>query len=164
MSRPILTASLLWIPLAILSPVRPLVVVGESMRPVLQPGQLLLLHRDYYRSHTPERGDIIAFRWNDRVYIKRVHALAGETVPLLCQPGYCSPLLPGLESKARRLEHRRPLFHVRSDLVPAKHVYCLGDYHAASVDSREMGPIPVSAILGRVQPLWGSAAPGASGV
>jgi signal peptidase I len=148
-----LASLLVWLPFAVLSPVRPLVIVGSSMTPALQPGQLVLLHRDYYRTHRLERGHAVAFRWKGRVYVKRVHALAGETVLLLCQPDYCTPIVPGLEAKARQLARRKSLFSVRAEIVPVNHFYCLGDYRAASVDSRELGPIPTSSILGRVQPL-----------
>jgi hypothetical protein len=51
----------------------------------------------------------------------------------------------------RRLAHRSSLFSLKHEVVPPDHFFCLGDHTTASVDSRELGPIPVSAILGRVQ-------------
>jgi signal peptidase I len=152
-SKLFLSYLVLCLPLASWSGVRPMIVLGTSMEPTLASGQLVLLHREYYRTHRLERGHVVAFRWQGRVYVKRVHALAGEQVHLVCQTGYCFPTWKEVEARQRRLAQRSPIFHVRSVPVPKGAFFSLGDHYAASIDSRDFGPIPVSAILGRVQSL-----------
>jgi signal peptidase I len=120
------------------------------MLPELRSGQVVLLDSHYYRRHALERGDIVAFEWEGTTYVKRVHALSGETVRLVCNYGDCRPIALGQKQKAERLAERIPSVAVRTRVVPPDHFYCLGDYASASVDSRELGPIPISAILGRV--------------
>ncbi len=51
---------------------------GESMRPVLEPGVLVLVDRDAFRSVSPKPGDIVAARHpyrRDVTIVKRVEAI-----------------------------------------------------------------------------------------
>src|ERR1051326_2393397 len=81
-AKNLLSCLLLWLPLALSASVRPLIVVGSSMDPALMSGQLVLLHQDYYRTHSLEPGDVVAFRWKGAIYVKRVFALGGARVKL----------------------------------------------------------------------------------
>ena len=60
--------------------------VGDSMKPVLENGDVVLVNRVIYNATKPKRGDIIVFKpkGNNNVhyYIKRVIALPGETVEM----------------------------------------------------------------------------------
>jgi signal peptidase I len=143
-------------PLISWSNVRPLVVLGSSMEPSLLSGQVVLLDRDYYRHHPLEAGHVVAFVWQGKTYVKRIAAVAGESVNLLCQDGYCTPTSPELKERAQRLARKRPRFKFHTRHIDRGHFWCLGDYLSASVDSRELGAIPTSAVLGRVQSMWGS--------
>ena len=62
-------------------------VVGDSMKPVLENGDVVLVNRIVYNAVKPKRGDIIVFKpkGNDssHYYIKRVVGLPGETVEIL---------------------------------------------------------------------------------
>jgi signal peptidase I len=158
-AKTFLSCLLLWLPLAFSSGVRPLVVVGSSMDPALRPGQVALLHRDYYRAHPLEHGDVVAFRWKGYVYVKRVDALAGDRLELACNGSYCYPAVSGTEAKLRRLAQRDPTVGLRTVVVPPGCFFALGDNIPASIDSRELGPIPTTAILGRVESLAGSMLP-----
>lgn len=150
-SKLYLIAPILLSPLMFLSGLRPLVVLGSSMSPELHSGQIVMLDRHYYRQHPLERGQVVAFRWQERTYVKRVYALPGDTVRLLCNQGYCSPIRPDAVAALRRVVAKHPILSIRETRVPLDHFFCLGDYPSASVDSRELGPIPVDAILGRVR-------------
>lgn len=59
---------------------------GDSMRPELKNGDVVLVNRLVYNAMTPKRGDIIAFKPNGRenahYYIKRIVGLPGETVQI----------------------------------------------------------------------------------
>ena len=61
--------------------------VGDSMKPVLENGDVVLVNRIVYNATTPKRGDIIVFRprgnENSHYYIKRIVGLPGETVEIL---------------------------------------------------------------------------------
>lgn len=59
---------------------------GDSMKPALKNGDVVLMNRMVYNVSNPKRGDIIAFRPNGNenahYSIKRVVALPGETVQI----------------------------------------------------------------------------------
>ncbi len=61
--------------------------IGDSMRPVLENGDVVLVNRLVYNARRPRRGDIIVFKpkgnENSHYYIKRVIALPGETVEII---------------------------------------------------------------------------------
>jgi signal peptidase I len=61
------------------------VVQGSSMTPTFRPGQLFLLDRGYYRNHPIQRGDVVVVRSNGHTMIKRVFAVAGDSIWLLVQ-------------------------------------------------------------------------------
>ncbi|MBO1719762.1 MULTISPECIES: signal peptidase I [Extibacter] len=61
--------------------------IGDSMNPVLENGDVVLINRIVYNATSPKRGDIIAFKpkgnENAHYYIKRIVGLPGETVEII---------------------------------------------------------------------------------
>ena len=61
--------------------------IGDSMNPVLENGDVVLVNRIVYDASSPKRGDIIIFRPNGNenmhFYIKRIIGLPGETVQII---------------------------------------------------------------------------------
>lgn len=61
--------------------------VGDSMKPVLNNGDMVLVNRLVYNAMMPRRGDVIVFKpkgnKNSHYYIKRVIGLPGETVEII---------------------------------------------------------------------------------
>ena len=57
-------------------------VVGESMRPGLKTGDLLLIDKRAYANSDPRRGDVVLARHEHDLIIKRVVGLPGEEVAL----------------------------------------------------------------------------------
>ncbi len=61
--------------------------VGDSMKPVLSNGDVVLVNRIVYNAKRPKRGDIIVFKpkgnENSHYYIKRIVGMPGETVKIL---------------------------------------------------------------------------------
>lgn len=61
--------------------------IGDSMNPVLENGDVVLVNRIVYNATSPDRGDIIAFKpkgnENAHYYIKRIVGLPGETVEII---------------------------------------------------------------------------------
>jgi signal peptidase I len=137
----------------IASPLTVTTVLGHSMAPTLRPGSSYVLDRSYYRSHALCQGDIVVFRLKGETYIKRVHALPGDRVWVLRDDDGEDRLLePSEVARFRRLNTggRLARYRVIAVTIPPDHCYVLGDNRANSIDSRELGPVPVSGILGRV--------------
>lgn len=129
-------------------------VDGHSMDTTLHDGDRVLVNKLSYRLHDPNRGDVVVLETLEdagaRDLIKRVVALPGETVeyrecvlyvdgrellepyldPTIVQPGNCGE---GQESL----------------VVPEESVFVLGDNRGGSKDSRELGPISYSELVGR---------------
>lgn len=76
--------------LAIVIPIRvfiaqPFIVNGESMVPTFENGDYLIIDEVTYRRHSPDRGEVVVFRFptnHKRFLIKRVIGLPGETVSI----------------------------------------------------------------------------------
>lgn len=134
---------------ALLSPLRPAVVVGSSMSPTLEPGQVVWCERGSQLAL--RRGDVVLARVDGDVCVKRVFAVGGdhfwktwgasrdESMPQLLDVG--APVGPW---------HRRyPSFQFHEERVPSGMVYLVGD-GISSVDSRKYGPVTTEALIGRV--------------
>jgi signal peptidase I len=58
----------------------PYAVSQSSMEPTLYQGDKILVNQDYYSHHAFADGDLLVFRHGDALLIKRISALAGETI------------------------------------------------------------------------------------
>jgi signal peptidase I len=135
------------------------VVEGSSMHPNFQDSEHLLVNKLAYRTHGPERGDVVVFRSagpGSKDFIKRIIGLPGETVSLENGRVYID---------GQRLEEPwQPSFD-RSDYprykVPEGHYFVLGDNRGNSNDSRVFGTpfgspgltepgVPADRLVGRV--------------
>lgn len=123
-------------------------VEGHSMAPNLQPGQYLVVDRISYKLFsTPKRGDVIIFtppNRDDRDYVKRVIGLSGEEVAIRQGKVFINDTLLdepfGADLDQSSLD---PL------VVPAGHVFVLGDNRANSNDSRHWKTLAIDRIIGR---------------
>lgn len=126
-------------------------VSGTSMLPTLRSGEYLLITRGW--SH-PVAGDLVVLMWTHgrttEEIVKRVVAVGGDRVRVRgdvaqvdgAPERFPHQMIVGTESIDRDLT------------VPAGSVYVLGDNRPVSLDSRFFGPLPVSAIHGRVVAVW----------
>ena len=57
-------------------------VVGKSMLPTLNPGNLLIVDKNAYRLNEPARGDVVLAQYRNELVIKRIIALPGEQVEI----------------------------------------------------------------------------------
>ncbi|MGF7016441.1 signal peptidase I [Lachnospiraceae bacterium PF1-21] len=66
---------------------RQISVAGNSMKPVADNGDTVLINTIVYNAFRPKRGDVIAFRpkgnENSHYYVRRVIGLPGETIELI---------------------------------------------------------------------------------
>jgi signal peptidase I len=119
-------------------------VQGDSMHPTFRNGQWLLVRRHNWPSPPLRVGDVVVFRLEDDILVKRIAAMGGQVVPAM------RPMIVFVPS------HQRP-GHWDSAVVPSAplrvppdQLYVLGDNALVSDDSRNFGPVPVSTLLGRV--------------
>lgn len=130
-------------------------VMGNSMVPTLQSGQWITIDRHYYRDHRPRAGEVVVFRHGGTTYIKRVYAGEGETIYLLAEGGrgertFVQPIRRGHEKGVGAAMARSASLAVRRLTVPEGSFFALGDAINNSIDSRELGPIDSTSIIGRV--------------
>ena len=136
------------------APIRPGVVLGESMAPAFHSGQVFLTTRVRH-ADALQRGDVVLLTVDGQLFLKRIRAVGGDTVYAVRSGGKGSTveriISTGELGSVRRLLGRyRGLGELVEFSVPEGHVYVLGDSESNSFDSRHFGPVPWEAIRGRV--------------
>ncbi len=137
--------------------VTPTQVKGDSMKPNFTDGQYVIVDRWAYWFAKPKRGDVVVFRTSaGDYYIKRVIALPGETVRVEGDHVYINGSLLReyyIEEEIQSYQAAGGYNHLDypETLVPAGHVFVMGDNRPNSVDSRSLsvGMVPYSRIVGR---------------
>ena len=137
---------------------QPTVVVGESMSPTLHSGRLIWIDRTYYLHHRPQRGEVIVFRLDGDTYIKRIYRAPSEKLEYVAAGSdWIEPLrekdydtcLASQDKNPLTFNSRNSYIKVRETVVPDDSVFVLGDNYEHSVDSRQLGPIPLANVIGR---------------
>ncbi len=122
------------------------VVHGHSMEPNIHPEQRIVVEKVSYQFYEPQRGDIVVIEVpdSDIPLIKRVIGLESETVEIKENHVYVN---------GRVLDESYLTNIHQSDygptLVPAEHVFVMGDNRPDSRDSRAFGPVDIYRITGR---------------
>lgn len=124
-------------------------VEGPSMRPTLVNSERLVVNKFIYRFKTPERGDILIFRYPrdpSRDFIKRVIAIPGDSIEIKDGRVY---LNGQLQNETYILEKTRGSYGLAT--VPAGTVFVMGDNRNNSEDSRfkDVGFVPYDLIKGK---------------
>ncbi len=124
-------------------------IESHSMQPNFYENQFVLVNKLAYRLGEPSRGDVVVFNnpANPREdYIKRIVGLPGDTVDFadgvvyinglpLDEP-YTNPPTYGSVSGS-------------TVVVPADHIFVMGDNRPNSRDSRAFGPLTEDLVVGR---------------
>jgi signal peptidase I len=138
----------------------PYEIVGPSMEPTLQPGDVVLAVRVAYLHSAPHRGDIVIVRPELRGSLATAHSPATVVKRIIGLPREWITARQGavtvceqLDRACRRL--REPyLGSTRADFgpshVPRDQFFMLGDNRSVSDDSRDWGPVPRARIIARV--------------
>ena len=133
-------------------PVRFGKTIGDSMSPTLKPNQIFLMYRCFGRNYTPNKNDVIVFRYDGEVMVKRVWATPGDSLWIVnSNDGNILITVKELRNwrtLLRRFPYMGKLQHLK---IGPNEMFVLGDNTAASCDSRDFGPIKASTVLGRVR-------------
>jgi signal peptidase I len=124
-------------------------VASDSMSPAIDRGDWIVTRDLSEHDRTAiGRRDIVLFRFplgTAGRAVKRVVAIQGDNVAIgdrsVTVDGRVIPIAgaPSVNAARRRVE-----------VVPEGHVFLLGDNAAVSVDSRSLGPVPQTEVVGRV--------------
>jgi signal peptidase I len=123
------------------------------MEPTLKPGDRVLVNKLSYDLHSIHRGDIVVFKrppseaGNPAIkdLIKRVVGLPGETIEQIDGRVYIN----GHPLKESYLPDGTVTTNLPRRVVPPGTYFVMGDNRSNSSDSRFIGPIPGSLIVGR---------------
>jgi signal peptidase I len=139
---------------------QPYRVQQVSMERTLEPDQYVLVDKLTPRFDAYKRGDIVVFNppanWvqaQGQPYIKRVIGIGGDTVEL--KDGHV--LVNGTELLEEEYVFQEDgesqptdaLIGVGKWVVPDGQLFLMGDHRSNSADSREFGPVDISAVIGR---------------
>ncbi|WP_027414576.1 signal peptidase I [Aneurinibacillus terranovensis] len=133
----------------------PFLVDGSSMKPTLENGERLIVNKLIYSIKEPKPGDIVVFHaTKDKDYIKRVIATAGQTVQVRNDTLYINnrPKDEPYLKKSREQAAAQGMA-LTDDFgpvtVPQGEMFVMGDNRGNSTDSRMIGPVRVSSVVGR---------------
>lgn len=156
--------------------VKPFRIPSESMVPTLEVGQRVLVDRVTPRFGDPERGDVMVFKppegaddnacgvrhpeqspcpkgtegRSDMNFIKRVVAVEGDRISIKEGRVYIDGELQRKETEFIRPSSDCATCNLPSEItIPKDHVYMMGDNRGESADSREWGPVPEDALIGK---------------
>ncbi len=131
-------------------------VVGWSMYPTLESGDMLIASKIDYRLHPPDRGDIIILKAPldpSRDYVKRIIGLPGDHILIRDSRVYVNgdPLAePYLGNWQSTGNWPNPALRSEGERVPVNSYFVLGDNRDRSNDSRVFGYVRQDQIDGKV--------------
>ncbi|MDR6124200.1 signal peptidase I [Bacillus sp. SLBN-46] len=138
----------------------PIVVDGLSMMPTLKDQDRMIVNKFSYDMGEPKRFDIIVFHAPEKKdYIKRVIGLPGDTIEYKNDTLYVNGKAykePYLDEYKKQVQDG-PLTDsftleetpVGQKTVPKGELFVMGDNRRFSKDSRHIGSVPLSKVIGK---------------
>lgn len=121
-------------------------VDGESMKPNLKNGQLLLVEKITKKYN---RFDIVVIRINGEYYIKRIVGLPKETIEYKSNRLYIDGNV--IQEDFKHGETRDIIFLTgKGKIIPEGSYIVLGDNRTDSIDSRGFGVVGLRNIIGKI--------------
>jgi signal peptidase I len=125
-------------------------ISAGSMAPTINEKDRILVDLLAYKNSPPTRGDVIVFKKDGEIFVKRVVALDGDSVEYLDE----KLVVNGKAQQQTYLVGAQTSGEIDRDLpkhsVAAHSVYVLGDNRTNSNDSRYFGDVPENTVLGKV--------------
>lgn len=140
--------------------VTPVIVSGDSMKPNLNDGELLIVRKIGYNSNKIKRGDIVVLKTvdsegNQEEIIKRVIGLPGEHISYKKNKLYVNNMLEEETYKFRDTNDFNLEEVCSCTKIPEGKFLVLGDNRPISKDSRVFGLIDEDEIVGKaVLRIW----------
>jgi signal peptidase I len=122
-------------------------VEGKSMEPSFHNGEYIVVNKLTYRFVSPHRGDVVVFRnpqMPDRLYIKRIVGMPGDTVEIRGGQIYINGGV--LEETP---DFAAILYENYSVTVPKGRYFVIGDNRTATSGSHTFGLVPRRNIVGK---------------
>lgn len=122
-------------------------IYGSSMTPTLQDGEIVFT----VKTSKFEKGDIIAFYYNNKILVKRVVADAGDWVDIDLDGNVSINETPLEETYVKEKAFGDCNIELPYQ-VPDSRVFVLGDHRSTSVDSRNtaVGCVAQEQIVGKI--------------
>jgi signal peptidase I len=132
-----------------------------SMKPTFMEEDKIFVDKLSYRFHSPERGDIIVFKYpldRKKDFVKRLAGLPGESIEIrkgvLLVNGKPMTEPPFSKNTYYNIEDWQFGHSGQVIRVPEGHYFALGDNSAHSADSRQWGFIPKKDLVGKAFMIW----------
>jgi signal peptidase I len=146
------------IALLIVVPVRmfvaqPFIVSGASMKETFQNGEYLIVDQVSYHLHSPERGDVVIFRYPrdpSKYFIKRIIGIPGDTITIedssviIKNEAYPD----GFTLNEPYIRSMKPNVTITEELGDREY-FVMGDNRDESSDSRIWGVLQEERIIGK---------------
>ena len=122
-------------------------VDGDSMLDTFHTNNITGVSRLHYRLNEPQRGEIVTCHYDEssKLYVKRIIGLPGETVEIEDGTVYVNSEALKEDYLTRHDDYDFGPFEIEED-----EILVMGDNRPVSYDGRQLGPIPVDYLYGRV--------------
>jgi len=125
-------------------------VVGPSMSPTLQEGNVIVVNKMFYTFNDVKRGDIIVLSESEKYMIKRVIGIAGDYVEYKNNSLYINgELIEEDYLNDSVYTDDFSLSELGYTIIPENMYFVLGDNREDSLDSRSYGLISKKQIIGK---------------
>ncbi|WP_411344407.1 signal peptidase I [Paenibacillus sp. WLX1005] len=142
-------------------------VQGQSMEPNFHTNERIIVNKLVYDFHQPQPGDVIVLKVpsKNRDFIKRVIAVGGDKVSVegdtvtvngtkLDEPYIAAPVAHAQQQGNSYNINNFPTTEIPDGTVPDGYLFVMGDNRSNSEDSRMIGYIPVSDVIGRADVIF----------
>lgn len=130
---------------------RSFVIPSSAMEPTVMQGDRIIADMGYYRSRVPRDGDMVLYKKDGTIFIKRIIASGGERIRGSGGSVYVNDKL--LSERYAQHTGNAPSYLNEFDpvLVPGDSYFVMGDNRDVSLDSRtpEYGFVTADSVVGK---------------